>query len=69
MSYKKINERQFNRKHIDNYIRQEIFENPENNLLPEVNQAVELPTTGLNKNIICVRLQDCCSLNKWIYIA
>lgn len=37
-----INERQFNRKHIDRYIRKELFEDPENNLMPEVNQGVEL---------------------------
>lgn len=36
-----INERQFNRKHIDGYIRKEIFEGTEN-LLPEVAQGVEL---------------------------
>lgn len=36
-----INERQFNRKHIDGYIRREIFEGTEN-LLPEVAQGVEL---------------------------
>lgn len=36
-----INERQFNRRHIDGYIRKEIFEGTEN-LLPEVAQGVEL---------------------------
>lgn len=37
-----INERQFNRKHIDGYIHREIFEDPECNLLPEVEQGAEL---------------------------
>jgi len=37
-----INERQFNRRHIDRYIRKELFEDPQNNLLPEVQQGVEL---------------------------
>jgi len=36
-----INERQFNRKHIDGYIRAELFEGQEN-LWPEVAQGVEL---------------------------
>lgn len=36
-----INERQFNRRHIDGYIRKELFEGEEN-LLPEVAQGVEL---------------------------
>lgn len=37
-----INERQFNRKHIDKYIRKELFEDPQVNLLAEVDQGVEL---------------------------
>ena len=36
-----INERQFNRRHIDGYIRAELFEGQEN-LWPEVAQGVEL---------------------------
>lgn len=37
-----INERQFNRKHIDSYIRKEIFEDPDCNLLEQVAQGVAL---------------------------
>lgn len=37
-----INERQFNRKHIDNYIRKEIFEDPNCNLLEQVQQGSAL---------------------------
>lgn len=37
-----INERQFNRKHIDAYIRREIFEDPDCNLLEHVAQGVTL---------------------------
>lgn len=37
-----INERQFNRKHIDSYIRKEIFEDPACNLLEQVAQGVVL---------------------------
>ena len=37
-----INERQFNRKHIDGYIRKELFEDPECNLLDKVEQGVSL---------------------------
>lgn len=41
-----INERQFNRHHIDGYIRAELFEGTEN-LLPEVAQGVELLTAWM----------------------
>ena len=37
-----INERQFNRKHIDKYIRRELFDDPENNLHEDVARGVEL---------------------------
>jgi hypothetical protein len=41
-----INERQFNRHHIDGYIRRELFEGTDN-LLPEVAQGVELLTAWM----------------------
>lgn len=37
-----INERQFNKKHIDGYIRKELFEDPDCNLLDKVEQGVSL---------------------------
>ncbi len=41
-----INERQFNKRHIDGYIRAELFEGTEN-ILPEVQQGVELLTNWM----------------------